>query len=58
MRRFRIVRALAQRLWVIPSLGVVSGVLLSLLTVSIGREYENGRVAKHRRQTGRTCSRS
>jgi uncharacterized membrane protein len=42
MRRFRIVRALAQRLWVIPSLGVVAGFVLSLVTVAIDRANENG----------------
>src|SRR4051812_48038206 len=42
MRRFRITHALAQRLWIIPSLGVVAGILLSLLTVAIDRRNENG----------------
>jgi len=42
MRRFRIGHALAQRLWIIPSLGVVAGILLSLLTVAIDRRNENG----------------
>src|ERR671932_197817 len=42
MRRFRIVHALAQRLWVIPSLGVVAGIVLSLVTVAIDRRHENG----------------
>jgi uncharacterized membrane protein len=42
MRRFRIVRAFAQRLWIIPSLGVLAGVLLSLVTVAIDRRHENG----------------
>src|SRR4051812_21315769 len=42
MRRFRITHALAQRLWIIPSLGVVSGILLSLLTVAIDRRNDNG----------------
>jgi uncharacterized membrane protein len=42
MRRFRIVHALAQRLWIIPSLGVVAGVVLSLVTVAIDRRNENG----------------
>jgi uncharacterized membrane protein len=42
MRRFRIVRALAQRLWIIPSLGVVAGILLSLVTVAVDRRNENG----------------
>ena len=42
MRRFRIVHALTRRLWIIPSLGVVSGVLLSLITVAIDRRSENG----------------
>lgn len=42
MRRFRIVHALAHRLWVIPSLGVVVGILISLVTVAIDRHYANG----------------
>src|SRR3954471_15683777 len=42
MRRFRIVHALSQRLWIIPSLGVVAGIVLSLITVAIDRRYENG----------------
>ena len=42
MRRFRIVHALEQRLWIIPSLGVVAGVVLSLVTVAIDRRNENG----------------
>jgi hypothetical protein len=42
MRRFRIGHALAQRLWIIPSLGVVAGILLSVLTVAIDRRNENG----------------
>ncbi len=42
MRRFRIVHALAGRLWIIPSLGVVAGIVLSLLTVAIDRRNENG----------------
>src|SRR3954471_21431233 len=42
MRRFRIVHALGQRLWVIPSLGVVAGIVLSLVTVAIDRRNENG----------------
>jgi uncharacterized membrane protein len=42
MRRFRIMRALAHRLWIIPSLGVVVGLVLSLVTVGIDRRYENG----------------
>jgi uncharacterized membrane protein len=42
MRRFRIGHALAQRLWIIPSLGVVGGILLSVLTVAIDRRNENG----------------
>jgi uncharacterized membrane protein len=42
MRRFRIVHALAGRLWIIPSLGVVAGIGLSLLTVAIDRRNENG----------------
>jgi uncharacterized membrane protein len=42
MPRFRIVHALTQRLWIIPSLGVVVGVALSLVTVAIDRRYENG----------------
>jgi uncharacterized membrane protein len=42
MRRFRIVYALAQPLWIIPSLGVVAGIVLSLVTVAIDRRNENG----------------
>ena len=42
MRRFRIVHALAQRLWIIPSLGVLAGIVLSLVTVAIDRRNENG----------------
>ena len=42
MRRFRIVHALQQRLWIIPSLGVGAGVVLSLVTVAIDRRSENG----------------
>src|SRR4051794_16484457 len=42
MRRFRIVHALSQRLWIIPSLGVVAGIVLSLITVAIDRRNENG----------------
>jgi uncharacterized membrane protein len=41
MRRFRIVHALAQCLWIIPSLGLLSGILLSLVTVAIDRRNEN-----------------
>jgi uncharacterized membrane protein len=41
MRRFRIVHALSQRLWIIPSLGLLSGILLSLVTVAIDRRNEN-----------------
>ncbi len=42
MRRFRIVHALAQRFWIIPSLGLVAGIGLSLVTVAIDRRNENG----------------
>src|SRR5690349_19941067 len=42
MRRFRIVHALGHRLWIIPSLGVVAGILLSVVTVAIDRRNENG----------------
>src|SRR5947209_7404766 len=42
MRRFRIAHAVAQRLWIIPSLGVVAGIVLSLVTVAIDRRNENG----------------
>lgn len=42
MRRFRILHALGQRLWIIPSLGVVAGVVLSLVTVAIDRGHANG----------------
>ena len=41
MRRFRIVHALAQRLWIIPSLGVLAGIVLSLITGAIDRRNEN-----------------
>src|SRR3954470_19191395 len=41
MRTHRIVHALAKRLWIIPSLGVVAGILLSLVTVAIDRRHEN-----------------
>jgi uncharacterized membrane protein len=46
MRRFRIVHALAQRLWIIPSLGVLAGIALSLVTVAIDRRNENGLLAQ------------
>src|SRR3954470_4802385 len=42
MRTHRIVHALAKRLWIIPSLGVVAGILLSIVTVAIDRRHENG----------------
>jgi uncharacterized membrane protein len=42
MRRFRILHALSQRLWIIPSLGVLAGIVLSLVTVAIDRRNENG----------------
>ena len=42
MRLHRIPNALAERLWVIPSLGVLSGIVLSLVTVAIDRRNENG----------------
>jgi uncharacterized membrane protein len=42
MRRYRIVHALAQRLWIIPTLGVLTGIVLSLATVAIDRRNENG----------------
>jgi uncharacterized membrane protein len=42
MRRFRLMRALTQRLWIIPSLGVVAGIVLSLVTVAIDRRNESG----------------
>src|SRR5205085_11603378 len=42
MRRHRIMHALAQRLWIIPSLGVVAGIVLSLVTGAIDRRHENG----------------
>src|SRR4051812_37251541 len=42
MRRFPLVHALSQRLWIIPSLGVVAGIALSLVTVAIDRRNENG----------------
>jgi uncharacterized membrane protein len=46
MRRFRLVHALAQRLWIIPSLGVLAGIALSLVTVAIDRRNENGLLAQ------------
>jgi uncharacterized membrane protein len=46
VRRFRIVRALAQRLWIIPSLGVLAGIALSLVTIAIDRRNENGLLAQ------------
>ena len=46
MRRFRIVHALAQRLWIIPSLGLVAGIVLSLVTVAIDRRNENGLLSR------------
>jgi len=42
MRRYRIVHALSERLWVIPALGVLAGIVLSLVTVTIDRGNENG----------------
>jgi uncharacterized membrane protein len=42
VRRFRIVHALARRLWVIPALGVLTGIALSLVTVAIDRRNETG----------------
>jgi excisionase family DNA binding protein len=42
MLRFRITHALGQRLWIIPSLGVVVGIVLSLITVAIDRHHQNG----------------
>ena len=42
MRRFRIAHALGQRLWIIPSLGILAGIALSLVTVGIDRRNENG----------------
>src|SRR3954465_743026 len=42
MRRVRLVHRPAQRLWIIPSLGVVAGIVLSLLTVAIDRRNNNG----------------
>lgn len=38
--------ALTQRLWIIPSLGVVAGIVLSLVTVAIDRRNENGLLAQ------------
>jgi uncharacterized membrane protein len=40
------VHALAERLWIIPSLGVVAGIVLSLVTVAIDRRHENGLLAQ------------
>ena len=42
MRRYRIVHALGQRLWIIPSLGLPAGIVLSLVTVAVDRRNENG----------------
>jgi uncharacterized membrane protein len=42
MRRYRIVHALAERLWIIPSLGLLAGIVLSLVTVAIDRRNEYG----------------
>src|SRR4051812_7308442 len=42
MRRFRIVHALGQRLWIIPSRGVLAGIVLSLVTIAIDRRNGNG----------------
>jgi uncharacterized membrane protein len=42
MRLYRIRHALSHRLWIIPSLGVVAGIVLSLVTVAIDRHRENG----------------
>src|SRR3954451_13010268 len=41
MGRFRILHALSQRLWIIPSLGLLAGIVLSLVTVTIDRRNEN-----------------
>jgi uncharacterized membrane protein len=42
MSRFRIVQALTERLWIIPALGVLAGIVLSLVTVAIDRRNANG----------------
>ena len=42
MRRYRIGYALGQRLWILPSIGVLAGIVLSLVTVTIDRRNENG----------------
>src|SRR4051794_9006158 len=42
MRTHRIVHALAKRLWIIPSLGVLAGIVLSVVTVAIDRRHESG----------------
>jgi uncharacterized membrane protein len=42
MRRYRIVHALAERLWVIPSLGVLAGIALSIVTVAIDHSSKHG----------------
>ena len=44
MRRYRLVHALAQRLWVIPSLGLAAGIVLSLVTVAVDRRNEKLRL--------------
>ncbi len=46
MRRYRIVHALAERLWIIPSLGLLAGIVLSLVTVAIDRRNENALVSQ------------
>jgi len=58
MRQFRIVHALSHRLWIIPSLGVLAGIVLSLVTVAIDRRNENGRCHRASSATRRTRSRS
>src|SRR4051794_33133362 len=42
MRSSRIKHALGQRLWIIPSLGVLTGIALSFITIAIDRHNENG----------------
>jgi uncharacterized membrane protein len=42
MRRFRLWHALARRFWFVPSLGVVGGIVLSLVTVAVDRRSQNG----------------
>jgi uncharacterized membrane protein len=42
MLPYRFARALEHRLWIIPSLGLLAGIALSLVTVAIDRRNQNG----------------